>query len=270
MSGQPVLLDIDDGVADLRLNRPDASNALNEALLTALDDTIARLRSESQVRAVILRGEGRNFCAGGDVVEFAEKGDELSAYLRGLTARLQDVVRGLVSLGAPVIALVQGAATGGGGWGLICSSDFVLAGPRAKFKLGATGVGMTADGGVSVSLTRLVGLRQALRLSLENPMLSAAEALELGLISRVVEDDDSLLEVGRELAARFAAGAADAQAETKRLVWEGLGRSFEDCLADEARTVSALAGSADAREGLAAVIARRPAAFGVNREADAR
>ena len=248
-------------MALLRLNRPDASNALNQELLEALDNAVQALQRDRSVRAVLLSGQGKNFCGGGDVREFAAQGETLPDHLRHLTALLGRVAAGLVNLHAPVIALVQGAATGGGGLGLVCASDIVLAGPKARFMLGATRVGMAPDAGLSVTLSRLVGLRRALWLALVNPMLEAQEALELGLVSEVVEDDERLWARGLELARGLAAGPALAQAETKRLLWRGLIQPIPDALRDEAQTVSELSGSGDAREGLAAVIERREPRF---------
>lgn len=258
---EPVLLDVEDGIARLRLNRPEASNALNRELLEALAAAVRTLQRDGLVRAVVLSGEGKNFCGGGDVREFASKGEALPDHLREMTALLGFVAAGFVHLHAPVISVVQGAATGGGGLGLVCATDFVLAGPRARFQLGATRVGMAPDAGTSVTLTRLVGLRQALRIALENPMLDAREALALGIVTELVEDEDALYERGMELARALAGNAPLAQAETKRLLWQGIASSLQQALPDEARTVSALSGTADAREGLAAVIERREPSF---------
>jgi 2-(1,2-epoxy-1,2-dihydrophenyl)acetyl-CoA isomerase len=256
----PVLLRIADGVAHLRLNRPDASNGMNVELLKALGDAIMVCHGEPNIRAVLLTGEGKNFCAGGDVHDFASKGEKLPDYLRQATAYLQNAVAGLIRLEAPVVTSVQGFAAGGGGFGLVCASDMVVAGASAKFLAGATRVGMAPDAGVSVTLPRLVGLRKATAILLTNPIITAAEALELGIINRVVPDAelaDSSLKLAREL----AAGAPKALAATKRLLWSGIGTSVEQCLPEEARTVSELSGMADAREGLAAVIERRKPTF---------
>jgi 2-(1,2-epoxy-1,2-dihydrophenyl)acetyl-CoA isomerase len=256
----PVLLRIADGVAHLRLNRPDASNGMNVELLKALGDAIMVCHGEPDIRAVLLTGEGKNFCAGGDVHDFASKGEKLPDYLRQATAYLQNAVAGLIRLEAPVVTSVQGFAAGGGGFGLVCASDMVVAGASAKFLAGATRVGMAPDAGVSVTLPRLVGLRKATAILLTNPIITAAEALELGIINRVVPDAelaDSSLKLAREL----AAGAPKALAATKRLLWSGIGTSVEQCLPQEARTVSELSGMADAREGLAAVIERRKPTF---------
>lgn len=257
---EPVLLDIDDGVARLRLNRPEAYNALNLPLLKALHEAIMVCHASAEVRAVLVTGEGKSFCGGGDVKDFASKGHALPDYLRETTAYLQAAAGGLMRLGAPVIVAVQGYATGGGGFGLVCAADLVLAGESARFMLGATRVGMAPDAGVSVTLPRIVGHRKAMEIALLNPMLGAAAALELGLITRVVPDDQLAGEASN-LVRELADGPTRALAETKRLLWTGLGSSVEACLPDEARTVSELSGTEDAHEGLAAVIERRLPSF---------
>jgi 2-(1,2-epoxy-1,2-dihydrophenyl)acetyl-CoA isomerase len=252
----PVLLDLDHAVARVRLNRPDASNGLDVDLLKALYDALMRCHGDPRVRAVLLSGEGRHFCAGGDVKTFASKGEALPDYLREATTWLQNSASALMRLQAPVVTIVQGFAAGGGGFGLVCASDLVLAAESARFMLGATRVGMAPDGGASVTLQRLVGVRRAMEIALTNPTLTAEQALEIGLITRVVSDE-RLEPEGLELARELAAGPTRALAETKRLIWDGVGRSVEECLPDESRTVSLLSGTEDAREGLAAVIARR-------------
>jgi len=261
VSEGPVLLDVHaGGIAHIRLNRPASSNGLNIHLLRTLHDVIMQCHGEPDIRVVLLTGEGEHFCAGGDVHDFASKGEALPHYLRQATSYLQIVASALIRLNAPVLAAVQGFAAGGGGMGLVCSSDLVMAGRSAKFLAGATRVGMAPDAGVSVTLTRLVGLRKATEILLTNPVIDAQQALELGLINRIVEDDEleaSALAWAREL----ATGAPLALAATKRLLWNGLGLGVEACLPEESRTVSELSGTADAREGLAAVIERRKATF---------
>ncbi|MEV0972363.1 enoyl-CoA hydratase/isomerase family protein [Microtetraspora glauca] len=257
----PVLLDLDaDGVARLRLNRPEASNGMDVPFLRALYTAVMRCHGEPGVRAVLLTGEGRNFCAGGDVKTFAAKGEGLPDYLREATSWLQISTSALMRLQAPVVAAVHGFAAGGGGFGLVCAADLVLAAESARFLAGATRVGMAPDAGVSVTLTRLVGLRKAMEIVLTNPVLSAAEALDIGLITRVVADD-ILYDEGLALARALAEGAPRALAATKRLLWDGLGANVEARLPEEARTVAELSGTADAREGLAAVIERRSPVF---------
>jgi 2-(1,2-epoxy-1,2-dihydrophenyl)acetyl-CoA isomerase len=256
----PVLLELDGGIARLKLNRPDASNAVDVPTLKALHEAFLRCHAEPGVRVVVLSGEGRNFCAGGDVKTFASKGEDLPEYLREATAWLQIATGSMIQLKAPVIASVQGFAAGGAGFGFVCAADLVIAARSARFFSGAVRVGMAPDAGTTVTLSRLVGLRRAMDILLTNPTLTADEARDLGIINRVV-DDAELAASTDELAAQLAALPTQALAATKRLVWGGLGSSVEDRFAEEARIVSELSGTPDAREGLAAVIERRPPQF---------
>ncbi|MGQ0630957.1 MAG: enoyl-CoA hydratase/isomerase family protein [Sporichthyaceae bacterium] len=256
-----VLLDLyPDGVGHLRLNRPDASNAMSNDFLRALFDAVMRAHGEPAMRVLVLSGEGRNFCAGGDVKDFAAKGEGLPDYLREATSWLAMVAGGLIRLQQPVVVAVQGYAAGGGGLGLVCAADLAVAGRSAKFLPGATRAGMAPDAGVTVTLQRLVGFRRAMEMVLLNPTLSADEAKEIGLVNRVV-DDGAVLDEAFALARTLAAGAPLALAAAKRMLWDGIGRSVEDALPDESRTVSWLSGTADAREALAAVIERRTPTF---------
>lgn len=256
-----VLLDLyDDGIGHLRLNRPEASNAMSNSFLKALFDAVMQCHGQSAMRAVVLSGEGRHFCAGGDVKDFASKGEGLPDYLREATTWLGMVAGSLIHLQQPVVVAVQGYAAGGGGLGLVCAGDLVVAGRGAKFMSGATRAGMAPDAGSTVALQRIVGFRAAMEIVLLNPTLTADEAKALGLVNRVVEDD-AVLDEAFGLARVLAAGAPLAMAGAKRLLWDGVGRSVEEAFPDESRTVSALSGTADAREALAAVIEKRTPTF---------
>src|SRR5256885_3472381 len=252
-----VLVDLDDGVAHVRLNRPEASNGMNVPFLKALYEALMVVHGEPRARAVLLSGEGPHFCAGGAVHPFAAQGEALPDYLREATPWLGSCASALTRLEAPVVAAVHGYAAGGGGFGLVCAADLVVAGESAKFLLGATRVGMAPDAGGSVTLARIVGLRKAMEIALLNPTLSAAEAAELGIVNRVVPDDRVLAEA-RDLARQLAGGATRALVATKRLLGDGLGGTVEARLPDASRTVSELSGTADATEGLAAVIENSP------------
>ncbi|NGX10013.1 enoyl-CoA hydratase-related protein [Mycobacteroides franklinii] len=248
------------GIARIQLNRPETSNGLNVETLKALHEAVLACHSDPAVRVLLLSGAGRNFCAGGDIHTFESKGAALPDYLREATAWLQLATAALIQLRVPVVTAVQGFAAGGGGLGLVCASDIVVAARSAKFFSGAVRVGMAPDGGSSVTLTQLVGLRQALRILLTNPTLGAEEAAEIGLITEVV-DDESLTTRTEEIATQLRSLPVQALSSTKRLVWAGLGAPVEARLAEEARIVSELSGTADALEGLRAVIERRPPRF---------
>lgn len=256
-----VLLDLfADGIAHIRLNRPAAANGMDMELLKALHEVVMVCHGDARVRVVLLSGEGKNFCAGGDVKMFASKGEALPDYLRPATSLLEICILGLMRLNAPVIAVVQGYAAGGGGLGLVCASDLVVAAESSHFMSGATRAGMAPDAGVSVSLARIVGLRRAMDILLTSRALDAREALELGLVNRVVPDDQ-LFAQALAFAQQLAACAPKALAATKRMLWNGVGLSVEAAMPEEARTVAELSGTADAREALAAVIEKRAPQF---------
>lgn len=258
ISDGPVLLHYANHVATITLNRPDAANGLNIEVMKALHSAVMRCHREPDVRVVHLRGAGKNFCAGGDVHEFASKGEGLGDFLREVTAWLQMAVGALIRLDAVVIAEVQGFAAGGGGLGLVCASDIVIASESSKFLAGATRVGMAPDAGSSVILPYLVGFRRAMEIVLSNRIVDANEAAQIGLITRMVPDD-ALVEESAKVAASYARGAPLAQSAAKRLLWNAL--AVERALPEEARTVSTLSATADSREGLAAVIEKRRPLF---------
>jgi 2-(1,2-epoxy-1,2-dihydrophenyl)acetyl-CoA isomerase len=261
MTNPPVVLHtVKDGIVHIVLNRPESANGLDVTLLRALHDAVMECHRMADLRVVVLSGAGKHFCAGGDVRDFASKGEGLPDYLREATAWLQSVTGALIQLPAPVIVKVQGYAAGGGGLGLVCAADFVIAAETAQFMSGAVRVGMAPDGGVSVTLAQLVGFRKAMEIVLTNPTLSAREAAEIGLITKVAADHHLAAEVDA-LAAQLAASAPRALAASKRLLWRGLGSSVHEALPEEARTVAELSGTEDSREGLAAVIERRDPVF---------
>ena len=257
----PALLSLHvDGVAHVQLNRPDAANGLNLQMLDALHAALMQVHGDDRVRALLITGAGRNFCAGGDVHTFLAKGAELPGYIRQATASLENVVALMMRMNPPVVSAVQGFAAGGGGMGLVCASDFVVAAASSKFLAGATRVAMVPDAGVSVTLTHLVGLRKAMEILMLNPTIAAPEALAMGLVTRVVADD-TLLAEALALARQLAQGAPAALAATKRLLWNGLGRSVDAAMPEENRLQGQLSGMADALEGLSAVIDKRAPQF---------
>src|SRR5229473_2313347 len=249
----PVLLSYSDHIATMTLNRPKSANGMSIEMMKSLYEAVMRCHRDPRVRVVLLRGAGANFCAGGDVREFASKGDEIGDFLKEVTAYLQVAVGALIRLNAIVVTEIQGYAAGGGGLGLVCASDVVVAGKSARFMAGATRVGMAPDGGTSVVLPRLIGLRRAMEMLLSNRIVGAPEALEMGLITKLAPDE-TLAQDCLALARTMAAGAPKAMAATKRLLWNGVGLSVEACLPEEARTVAELSASVDSREGLRAVI----------------
>lgn len=257
----PVLLTLnDDGVATLTLNTPETANCLNNEMLIAMRDALMICHGEKRLRVLVLNGKGKNFCAGGDIKTFIEKGEDLPLYIRQATNYLQSVVGLLIRLQVPVISSIQGFAAGGGGFGFVCASDVVIAADSAKFLAGATRVGMAPDAGMSVTLQNLVGFKKAMHILLTNPVLSANDALDMGVLTQVVPADE-LESATIDYANQIANGAPLALGQTKRLLWNGMGSTVENVLDDESRTVAFLSGTDDSFEAMHAIVEKRSAKF---------
>jgi 2-(1,2-epoxy-1,2-dihydrophenyl)acetyl-CoA isomerase len=261
---ETVLLRRDGVVATLTLNRPDALNVLDEAMIEGLTAHALALAADPEVRVVVVAGAGAHFMAGGDVKMFASFAGlppaERSARFETFIVPLHGALELLVRLPQPVIARVQGACAGFG-LSLMAACDLAIAADDAYFTSAYRHIGLTPDGSGTWSLPRLVGPRKAMELILLSPRLSAAEALALGLVNRVVprgELDAAIASV----ASAIATGPAVALANAKRLVRESLGRTLPEQLALEARSIAQCAGTADFVEGVTAFVAKRPPRFG--------
>lgn len=262
-----VLLERDPaGFARVTLNRPRAANAVNVQVLQELYRAIHDCAADPSVGAVVLQGSGRHFSAGGDIKEFAARGADLPAYMVEITAWLNQCVLALVRLPKPVIAAVHGTVAGGGGFGVMCATDLVVAAESTKFFGPGTGLGMSPDAGTTATLTERVGFRTAMELILMNTALTAQEAQSAGLINWVVADADVEARA-TEIAAQLAAGPRRAVGVSKRLMWSGLEERLRTQLVLESYLISDLSTGAEVPEGLAAANARRPPEFGqLNRD----
>lgn len=255
---EQVLLDVRDGVASLTLNRPDNANVLDLATGKALLQKVLAIRADRSVRAVVLGGAGKHFCFGGDLRGMIGEGAPVEPYLLELTAALHEAVLELVKLEAPVIAAVNGTAAGAG-VGLVAMADLAICGESSRFNLAYTGVALTPDGSTSFFLPRLVGAKRAAELLLTNRMLGANEALEWGLVNRVVPDA-ALRDEALALAQRLARGPRNSFAKTKSL----LAFSHESLAAHlqrEGLTIAAQAASAEGMEGMNAFLQKRAPKF---------
>ena len=252
-------LAVRDHVAHLTLNRPTAANGITVELARDLMYATLQCDEDPAVRAVVLAGAGRMFCGGGDLKTFAAKGDDLPHYLKDVTTYLHAAVSRLTRMDAPVVAAVHGSAAGAG-MSLACAADIVLASDDAKFTMAYTRAGLTPDGSSTYFLSRIVGLRRALELTLTSRVLSAAEAMALGIVTRVVPATQ-LLDEAHAMAAAFAAGPTAALGASKRLLHAGWTGTLETQMELETRAIADIARGPDAREGIAAFAEKRPAKF---------
>lgn len=260
MTDEFLRFEVQQGVGLIRLHRPEDGNAITLEMAREMLEVARRCEADPSVRAVVLTGSGKMFCAGGDLKVFAAQGEELPDYIQKVVQVFHGAISCFNGMAAPVVAAVNGTAAGGG-LSLALCTDLAVAAASAKFTVGYTKIGLTLDGGSSYFLARLVGLRRAKELALLNPVLSARQALDWGLVNQVVPDEDVLAKA-LEMAGMLAAGPTLAFGATKRLLLGGMTASLEEQLAAEARAITALAGSADGREGMRAFLEKRGARFG--------
>ena len=252
--------EIRDGVAHLTLNRPEAANALNLELAQDLEEVSLRCNEDSEIRAVLLTGAGKLFCAGGDLKSFAAQDPaQLPAFLKRVTLYLHTAMNRFARMRAPLVIAVNGSA-GGAGLSLICAGDIVIAGESARFTMSYTRIGLTPDGSSTYYLPRIVGLRRAMDLAMTNRALTAREAEAMGIISRVVPDAEVMTAAGK-LAALLAGGATPELGGVKRLLYASSGNTLAEQLELETELIADCARTADAQEGMTAFLGKRPPKF---------
>lgn len=252
----PVQLTRDGAIATLRFNRPAALNAADVPMARGFLAAAKALAADRSVRAVVLCGAGKGFMAGGDLATLSAAPLQGAAELIG---PLHEALTLFAAMDAPLIAQVHGVAAGAG-LSLMLQADFVLAAEGTRFNLAYINIGASCDVGASWALPRLVGLRQALEISLLGDTLTAADAERLGLVNRVVPAAELEAQV-QALAQRLASGPTRALGEMRRLMRSSFDRSLPQQLDAEAAAFRQCAQTTDFRAGLDAFFARRPAQF---------
>jgi 2-(1,2-epoxy-1,2-dihydrophenyl)acetyl-CoA isomerase len=259
MAYQHLLLERQDHVATITLNRPEAYNALDLALGRELFHASLEVDEDPGVRCVVITGAGKAFCAGGDVKGFVDNLPRIGILVKELTTYLHGAVSRLTRSSKPVIMAVNGVAAGGG-LSFALSGDLVVAGESARFTMAYSKIAATPDGSSSYFLPRLIGLRRALELYLTNRVLSAREALEWGLITRVVPDAELRTAV-EALARELAAGPTLAIGGAKRLFHQSTWESLETQMELEAQAIAASGHTEDFREGVTAFANKKTPTF---------
>lgn len=242
---------IADGVAEIRLNRPEDANAFDLTMTRELAAAVERAAGATGVRAVLLTGAGPRFCAGGDVASFAAARDQ-PAYIQQLATELDAAFRALAGLDKPVVAAVQGAVAGAG-LALMLSCDMIVSAPATKFVFAYPGIGFTPDCGVSYLLPRAIGQQRALGFALGGRAVDTSQAHDWGLVTEVSQEADSR---AREVAIEWASGPAAALGETRRLLRAGWELDRTSVGAEEARTISRMVEGTEAQTLIARFVAR--------------
>lgn len=259
MSQAPLLIEVSGAIATLTLNRTRVGNAIDLATARALLEAAIRCDTDGSIRCVVLTATGRLFCGGGDIAALAAGGDSLPSVLSELVGTLHVAVSKFMRMRKPLLVLVNGPAAGAG-LSLAIMGDIVLAARSAHFSAAYGAVGLTADGGLSWQLPRLIGLRKAQEMMLTNRRVMAEEAEASGLITRVV-DDEALRSEGAVLAEQLAGSATCALGGVRNLLLESCGGGLEDQLEREGRSMMVAGATHDGREGVAAFLVRRKPIF---------
>jgi len=256
--GGVLLTEVSDGLATLTLNRPDALNSLNMDLKVALASWLHDFRYDDSVRAVLITGAGRAFCAGGDLSEMDPNRTPQQARMRQ-DHLLREVFLPLAQFPKPVVAAVNGHAHGAG-LSLALACDIVIASESAAMSMGYVHRGLVPDCGILYFLPRLVGTARAKELLLTGRKFDASEALAMGMIARTVSSEE-LMDTALETARGLAGGATVALGMTKSLVDQAWQLTLEQVIELETFSQAVSRSTSDHREGLAAFGEKRSSEF---------
>ena len=262
MSYETVQWEQSDGIGRITLNRPETLNAWNDVFGKELSQVVNEEAADASVRAVLLTGAGRGFSSGADLKDMADRETTPEGHpdvYATLTQRYHPIITGLRTMEKPVVAAVNGPAVGIG-LSLALAADLVVAKESAYFLLAFVNIGLVPDGGSSLFVPERVGFARAAEMAMLGERITAARALEWGLINRVVADDDFAGEVDA-LVDRLAAGPTRSYTGTKRQLNRWLFERMDDQLEFEAQIQQEMASSGDFTEGVMAFLQKRPAEF---------
>ncbi|MBM3650636.1 MAG: 2-(1,2-epoxy-1,2-dihydrophenyl)acetyl-CoA isomerase [Alphaproteobacteria bacterium] len=258
MTYDKIAVACDAGLATLTLNAPDKLNAVSRKMIGELKDCWEKLAADTSVRAVLLTGAGRGFCAGADLSD-PDRGKEGGDSGTALDKFFNPVIRLMRAMPKPIVAAVNGPAAGVG-MSFAMASDVAIAAKSATFLQAFARIGLLPDGGSTWFLPRLVGEQRARALAMLAPQITAQQAKEWGLIWDVVEDGD-LMKTAGELARRLADGPTQALGRIKEAIGRAAANTLDQQLDLERDSQRLLGRSEDFREGVAAFLAKRKPAF---------
>lgn len=256
---QALQFSVQDRIATITFNRPEAANGLNLQMASEFAHAALLCDADAELKAIIVTGNGRFFCAGGDVKAMQSSDIGPGAGVKQIADELHKAISILARTDAPVIMAINGTAAGAG-FSTAVMGDLVLAAESAKFTMAYTNVGLSPDGSSSYFLPRLIGLRKTQELMFTNRVLSAQEAFEWGLVTRVVADAE-LQEEALKLAGSFVKGAKGSNAAIKKMLIQSFSNGLETQMEIEGRTIAECADSVDGKEGVSAFIEKRNSSF---------
>lgn len=257
----PLLYDVQDGVATITLNRPDNMNGLNTEIKNALVEATGSAASDPAVRCVVITGTGRAFCVGQDLKEHisniaTQSNEEVWSTV---PEHYNKIVTAIATMPKPVIAALNGVAAGAGA-SIAFASDFRIAADTAAFNMAFTGIALSCDTGSSWTLPRLVGHAKAVELLMLPRSIKADELLELGLVHQVVPAD-ALVTATAELAAKLAAGPTIALGAVKRSLAFSATHDMAESLDFEGQMMALTGASEDHHNAVKSFVAKEPPSF---------
>lgn len=244
-----------DGIATVTMSRSEDANVLNGIMTRELRTISLFCDTEPSIRVMVLTATGKFFCSGGDIRAMSKLTGNPTRYVREAANEFHVAVATMTRMTKPLVIAVNGIAAGAG-FSLALLGDIVIGSASCAFKAAYSAAGLCPDGGMTYFLPRLVGLRRAQELILMNRTIKAQEALDYGILTEVVPDEQ-LYEIAHERAKKLAAGPARAQAAIRSLLQVSFDNALERQLDLESRGISDCAGSPDGREGLAAFLEKR-------------
>jgi 2-(1,2-epoxy-1,2-dihydrophenyl)acetyl-CoA isomerase len=258
MAYTTLLVDTQDGITTLSLNRPEVLNAFNDQMAQELLTALKQAERDSATRCLVLTGAGRGFCAGQDLEALRARPEGVS-FREHLLRTFNPIVTRLRTIEKPVIGQINGAAAGAG-FGLALACDVRYMAASAKFRFAFSGIGLAPDSGASFFLPRLIGYARAFELAATNRPVASSAALDLGLVEGVFPDAELAAEV-RALATKLAQGPTKAIGLLKRAMNKAFESSLEEALDYEAHLQEIAGQTADHREGVAAFLEKRAPKF---------
>jgi len=252
---ETALLDIAGPVATITLNRPDSFNSINLAIARRLEQIAAQISADDSIRVVVIEGRGRAFCGGGDIQVFAAAMDNIGPVVSELLHHFHQFIATLRRMPKIVIASVHGAAAGAG-MSMAFIADLCVAASDVKFTAAYNRLGVSPDGGGTVGLTETIGAHRALQFLLAEDSITAQQAYERGLVTKVVPPDQ-LKQATRELALRLAKNSAEAIRSTKALVHAAPRTPLEQQLEAEAAGIATCMQTATFRDAVTTFLSKK-------------
>ncbi|HSL28430.1 MAG TPA: enoyl-CoA hydratase-related protein [Anaerolineales bacterium] len=252
----------DGNTLTVTLNRPDAYNALNLEMMKGLAEVLSAAATDHSIKGIVLTGNGKAFCAGGDLKWINQQSEEAGSVLYRLAPQFHLSIVEIRRMGKPVVAALNGIAAGGG-FSLALACDFRVMAESAILRQAYTSSGLSIDGGGSFALPRLVGLARAMEIMAFDPPISSGQALEWGLVTRVVPDGE-VISSALAMVEELAKSSLHAFAWSKKLMNDSFHHSLEEQVELERQGISDCAAHPDGQEGIRAFAEKRRPSFKVH------